>query len=524
MSEVQVLKVPIKSKGDKKDYRLIKLANGIKALLVQKTNENPESGNESLAAANVSIKIGSFDNPPDALGLAHFLEHMVHMGSERYPDESGYNDFLSANGGKRNAITSSEYTTYFFSTSEKVFPEALDRLEQMIEAPLLSKNPMQREREAVDSEYEMKKSHDAVRVESILKHLIKDGHPAKLFDFGNLKTLKGVISDDELHSKLMELHAKYVGKKIFVAVQSERSLDELQELVVKSFSSIKSGYQTENDNRPQTTQVIDIFKPEFTEKIYFIKPKTTKKAFMMTWVLPSIHPHYKCSPLDYLAYVFKNEGEGGISTYLKQRHLATDSGLFMQENAFVSNSMFALVRVVCDMTNHGAENVDNILEAIFSYLLMLKETSIEDHRQLYNELVEKSAIDYDFHEESSPMNNVTDFAKNMLMYDDVDTVRGASIYQKFDDNAIMETIEALNERKFNLIFLTDKHDAYTLKEKYFGTEYDEVNFPEDYQRLWDERKINPEFYLEQPNPFKTTNFKIYEAAEESTVSWMKIGR
>lgn len=112
MESNQILDPLIKSEGDPKDYRLIKLPNGLKALLM-KTKTEASSEHESLAAANVTVGVGSFDETERALGLAHFLEHMVHMGSERYPEESGYNDFLTANGGRRNAMTNCEYTTYF---------------------------------------------------------------------------------------------------------------------------------------------------------------------------------------------------------------------------------------------------------------------------------------------------------------------------------------------------------------------------------------------------------------------------
>jgi secreted Zn-dependent insulinase-like peptidase len=34
------------------------------------------------------VKVGSFSDPPEIPGMAHFLEHMVFMGSEKYPQVS----------------------------------------------------------------------------------------------------------------------------------------------------------------------------------------------------------------------------------------------------------------------------------------------------------------------------------------------------------------------------------------------------------------------------------------------------
>lgn len=512
MNQVQVLETPIKSEGDKKDYRLIKLPNGLKALLMRKIESSAD--NENLAAANVTIGVGSFDDPPKAVGLAHFLEHMVHMGSAKYPEESGYNDFLTANGGRRNAMTGCEYTSYYFNVSEKAFPEALDRLEQMIEAPLLLRNSMQREREAVDSEFQMQLSNDAARVQSILHLLVRETHPASQFGCGNLKTLKENITDDDLHSELMKLHGKYVGCNMFLTLQSKRTLDEMQELVVASFSTIKKGVK---EVKP-TFGVTEIFRPEFFTKQFFIKPTSPKKAMMLTWALPSLEAHYKCSPCDYISYVFKNEGEGGISVYLREKNLVSDILIHMVDQSIASNSQYTLVRLAVDLTDLGYENIDQILKAIYSYLLMLKETSIEDHRRLFMDSMEKTQNAFKFHNESSSMRNVMETAPKMLIYDDVDILRGSKIYQEFDEKLILDTIESLNQRDFNLLIISDKHETLNKKDRWFNTEYDERDFPEEYQRLWNNRESNPDFFLEKPNPFKTTNFEIFLNAEESPVS------
>ena len=38
-------------------------------------------------------------------GLSHYLEHMLFMGSEKYPDENDYDAYLTNNGGGANAYT-----------------------------------------------------------------------------------------------------------------------------------------------------------------------------------------------------------------------------------------------------------------------------------------------------------------------------------------------------------------------------------------------------------------------------------
>lgn len=505
------LSTPVKSKGDPKQYRLIQLENGLTALLVSAGNDN-----EPLAAASLTVRVGSFDEPPDALGLAHFLEHMVHMGSAKYPGESEFNDFLSANGGMRNANTSCEMTSYFFNVAETAFADALDRFAQMFESPSLQISSMQREREAMDSEFNIAKSSGLVGLESVLKLLIVESNSAGQFDFGNLKTLKEDINDNKLHCELINLHKKYSANKMYLAIQSGQTLDQLEQLVVDRFCSVKAGPEENQSLIPPGLN--EIFKPEFYDKIYYIKSKTPLNALFLTWTFPPIQKHYKCSPFDYIAHIFFNDGEDGIRNYLRELHYATDVGLVMEVNAFSSNSRFALVRVYVDLTVLGYNNIDQVLKAVASYLLMMKETPMEEHRRLYQELKEKTELDFDFYKESSSLDNVSEFAANMLNFDQDDILRGNSVFQNFDDKTIGECIEGMNARNFNMTIITDIRDKFEHKEKYFETEYDFEDFPEKYEKIWREKERVAQFSLEKPNPFKATDFTIYVNEKESHVS------
>lgn len=46
------------------------------------------------AAVGLCVGVGSFSDPPEIPGLAHFLEHMVFMGSEKFPSENDFDKFL----------------------------------------------------------------------------------------------------------------------------------------------------------------------------------------------------------------------------------------------------------------------------------------------------------------------------------------------------------------------------------------------------------------------------------------------
>ena len=88
----------VKSPNDDREYRYITLDNKLRVLLVA----DPET--DKSAAALVALR-GSFDEPEARPGLAHFLEHMLFIGTEKYPKLDGYQNFLARHGGSSNAYT-----------------------------------------------------------------------------------------------------------------------------------------------------------------------------------------------------------------------------------------------------------------------------------------------------------------------------------------------------------------------------------------------------------------------------------
>lgn len=75
-SSITDLKV---SPHDTLDYRITVLDNGLTALIIR-----DEVALKSAAA--LVAHVGSLKDPKGFHGLAHFLEHMLFMGSEKYPD------------------------------------------------------------------------------------------------------------------------------------------------------------------------------------------------------------------------------------------------------------------------------------------------------------------------------------------------------------------------------------------------------------------------------------------------------
>lgn len=104
------------------------------------------------AFAALCVSVGQLDDPPHVQGLAHFLEHMVFLGTEKYPEESNFDQFCSSCAGYSNAWTSLDHTMFHFLVSHSKLQPALDRFASFFSCPLLSPDGTDREIHAVDSE------------------------------------------------------------------------------------------------------------------------------------------------------------------------------------------------------------------------------------------------------------------------------------------------------------------------------------------------------------------------------------
>lgn len=201
------------SAQDDRKYRLVTLANGLEALLIH----DPETDKSSAA---MDVRVGHLSDPEELQGLAHFCEHLLFMGTKKYPKENEYSEYLSQHSGGSNAYTGMENTNYFFDVGHEHLEGALDRFAQFFLEPLFDPSCSEREIRAVDSEHKKNLQSDAWRAFQLEKSLSDPNHPYSHFGTGNAKTLwdnpkgKGVDVRDEL----LKFHDRYYSANVMKLV------------------------------------------------------------------------------------------------------------------------------------------------------------------------------------------------------------------------------------------------------------------------------------------------------------------
>jgi len=158
------------------------------------------------------VNVGSLNDPRERQGIAHFLEHMIFMGSEKYPDEAAFSDHLTSNGGETNAYTENEVTTYHFSVSMEGLRTALDMTGNLFASPVLEKDAMEREIKAVESEFRGVYASDNSRMWELLgkcsgtSHEKASGeteHVFNTFGWGNFQSISGADADGNHDSEAL---------------------------------------------------------------------------------------------------------------------------------------------------------------------------------------------------------------------------------------------------------------------------------------------------------------------------------
>ena len=168
------------------------LPNKLQVLLIQDNNQKELEFGEPIAYVSLAVNVGSFNDPLDRQGLAHFLEHMIFMGSKKYTEQDSYSNHISESGGFTNAYTQLEWTNYHFDVNYSGLQKALDMMANNFHKPLLLKEAMDREINSIDSEFQMVYSDDNTRMLQILMQTCHtEDHIFNRFMWGNLKSLKG---------------------------------------------------------------------------------------------------------------------------------------------------------------------------------------------------------------------------------------------------------------------------------------------------------------------------------------------
>ncbi len=141
------------------------------------------------AGVCLRVAAGSHDEPPAYPGLAHFLEHLLFLGSRNYTPDQGLMAFVQRHGGLVNASTQARHTDFVCELPAELLQPALMRLLDMLCQPLLDIDAQLREREVLHAEYQARSQDADSRINHALGQALAAGHRCAEFLAGDRSTL-----------------------------------------------------------------------------------------------------------------------------------------------------------------------------------------------------------------------------------------------------------------------------------------------------------------------------------------------
>ena len=485
---------PVQSPNDQLAYRLVTLDNGLQTLLVS----NPST---AKAAASLDVLVGSGDNPADRDGLAHFLEHMLFLGTEKYPDPAEYERFITEHGGSRNAYTALEHTNYFFDVDAEHFEGALDRFAQFFVAPTLDGAYVENERKVVHAEYQMGLRNDGRRGFDVLQASMNPAHPYSRFTVGSLETLAD-LPGKPVREDLLEFYTEhYSANRMRLVVLGRESLDELEGMVDAMFSGVA--------NRNSVLPPIDapLFVDAQLPMLLKVKPQGTLRQLEINFQIPDFRDEYRAKPTAYLSNLVGHEGEGSLLSALKREGLADG----LSSGAGLSWRGGALFSVNVALTEAGAERYEDVLQYVFAYLDMLRDG--DPVERIYREHSALAALSFRFAEPVRPISYVSSLSSRMHDYDDVDILQGPYMMERFDRELITETLGLLTPERAQVV-LTAPDVTTDRQSPYYDVAYSRIGPEAIMLSSWTGLEADS-LRLPPPNPFIAEDVELLALRDDN---------
>ncbi|KAG5318579.1 IDE enzyme, partial [Pseudoatta argentina] len=483
----------IKSQNDDRLYRGLVLTNKMKVILIS----DPTTDKSAVA---MDINAGYMCDPDDLPGLAHFCEHMLFLGTKKYPQENDYNIFLSQNGGTSNASTHLDHTTYYFDVTPEKLEGALDRFAQFFLAPLFTENLTELELNAINSEHEKNVANDTWRFDQLDKSSASLDHPFSKFGTGNRETLDTIPKQKGINvrNKLLEFHEKYYSANIMsLSVLGKESLDELENMVVDLFCEVRNK-EIEVPIWPEHP-----FKDEHFRTMWYIVPIKDTRNLDISFPLPDMRPHYRSSPEHYVSHLLGHEGEGSLLSALKAKGWCNSlvSGLRPAARGF------SIFNILVDLTEEGIKHIEDIVLLVFQYINMLKMKG--PIKWIYDEYKDIDNINFRFKEKSSPRTYVKFTVRALQEFPMNEILCAHLVNPEWRPDLIEEIIGYLIPQNVRIHIAAKAYENIADEiESWYGTKYKKVKISKEIMDIWNSPGFNDDLKLPPKNEFIATTFDI----------------
>jgi protease-3 len=479
----------VKSPIDNREYASIVLDNQLEVILVS------DPSIEKSAAA-LSVAVGSLQEPKEFGGLAHYLEHMLFMGTQSYPDVGGYSEFVSTNGGTQNAYTQLDHTNYMVAVNNDAFDEALSRFSGFFYEALLDESYADKERNAVHSEWTMKGPNDWVILEQLNGSTLNPEHPISQFNWGNLDSLADK-ENNKLQTALVDMYNTYYSANLMKAsLVSNLPIEEMKALAIKHFAKVP------NKNTPRPQMTVAVAKSEHLKKVVHYIPQTDMKQLRINFVMDNNAKQFAVKPNGYVNYLLANEMPGTLAAELRDAGLSDAVYSNYDADEYGNAGSFTLY---IDLTETGVQNRDKVMGAVVEYLSLLREKGVDP--RYFNEIRQSLSNNFRFKEKSNDYNYAMQIAATLQHTSAEYVLSSAYEYQRFHPQAIQDVLDQLTLDNAR-IFYIDKDQIGEQDMPNFAGKYSVHAITDELEQKWQQQAKEFTLTLPRANSLLPESFDL----------------
>lgn len=447
---------------DPRAHRGLILGNGMRVLLTSYPTA-------AKGAASLNVQVGYMTDPADYAGLAHFCEHMLFLGTKKFPNEGDFEKVVSTGGGSNNAYTASEETNYFFDVQGNSLKPALERFAGFFVDPLFTEAATAREVNAIDSEHSKNLQSDFWRFGQLIKLRCDPTHPYAKFGTGNRKTLRD--GDAGARDALLRFHSRYYqADQMSLALVGPQPLDELQKLAVQNFADVPVTVP----QLPSSSAAYDPlplpFRPaESKPEAYLMVPVNDVRNLNVQWCVPvtDLEGWIRSKPDDVWQLLIRNRAQGGLLPLLKRKGLAAGLSADVDE----MTRSWVLLSVNIDLTPLGLQKWRAVSSMLFAYLRMLVASG--PPTTLINEVISLDQTGFTYAEPSEPESFATSASPNLPFYTPDKWLTGPALAEAGAEEEVARLLRACAEPSNAMITLAARSNEpkADLTEPIYGTRY-----------------------------------------------------
>ncbi|XP_077261777.1 insulin-degrading enzyme-like isoform X7 [Temnothorax americanus] len=278
----------IHADNDPRLYRGLVLTNKMRIFLISDPSTD-------ISFASMNVNAGYMRDSDDLPGLAHLCEHILLLGTEEYPEQNNYLEYLKQNGGSCNAVTALNSTFYSFYINSKKLEGALNRLAQFFIAPLFRETLIEKEiNGSIDAEYKEYLTRHGRRFIQLEKLSAKPDQPYSKFGTGNGESLSKIPKEKNINvrNRLLEFYNTYYSANIMsLCIHGKESLDDLANMVVERFRNVEN----KKVELPMYSEYP--FKDENFNTIWYYVPIHDITDLVISFALPEMQREYQMEHL-----------------------------------------------------------------------------------------------------------------------------------------------------------------------------------------------------------------------------------